>query len=253
MIYVRNGVATFFEVVLARILQELGASLVYEAANPDGKRPDFRAQFADVSVIIEGVSTRFKGAVGDKVNHQVPLLNLIESYVPEGWRVFVWGLPDIGPSDSRKSFALAVRQMLDVPPPTQNDTARELIRELPTGIIHLQLFPTSADDKRLGCEAPISLIDNSKERICHAVKSKRKQVRHSQMPVLLAIQASGICSKFEDFDEALFGGECSRYDERHRFVGTEFLPNGIFNYTMLESSHICWCLSLLVCGLSGLC
>jgi hypothetical protein len=73
------------------------------------------------------------------------------------------------------------------------------------------------------------VIDNSSERIRHAVRNKRKQVRNSNTPVLLAIQASGISSRLEDFNTALFGHSYDRYDEHLRLVETGFKPDGIFN------------------------
>ena len=220
--------STFFELIVARILQELGASIVVEAINPDGRRPDFKAQFPDATVTVEAKAPIFNAATGEELRNRIPLLNFIESKVPEGWRVCVWQLPNIGPTDSRKYFERTVEQMLGVPPPNEDDTDIELSAELPNGIIHLHLFPTNANE-RLGWEAPISLIDNSRERIVHAVKSKRRQVRNSQTPVLLAIQASGICSEFKDFDISLFGSGYDRYDEHHRFVETGFMPSGLFS------------------------
>jgi hypothetical protein len=42
--------STFFELIVARLLQELGASLVFEGSNREGRRPDFTAQFSDVAI-----------------------------------------------------------------------------------------------------------------------------------------------------------------------------------------------------------
>lgn len=220
--------STFFELIVARILQELGASIVIEDRNPDGRRPDFRAQFPDAAITVEAKAPIFDAATGAELKNRVPLLNFIESNVPIGWRVCVDQLPNIGPADSRKNFERTVQRMLNIPPPNEEDTDRELTAELPAGIIHLHLFPNLSNE-RLGWEAPISLIDNSQERIRLAVKRKRRQVRTSQTPVVLAIQASGICSDFEDFDLALFGSDYDRYDEHRRFVETGFMPNGVFN------------------------
>jgi hypothetical protein len=46
--------------------------------------------------------------------------------------------------------------------------------------------------------------------------------------VLLAIQASGVSCEWEDFDRALFGRGYDRYDQRRRFVGSGFVPDGMF-------------------------
>jgi hypothetical protein len=119
--------------------------------------------------------------------------------------------------------------MLHVPPPSADDKDRELIEELPNGIIHLHLWPKKTTTMQLAWEAPITVFDNSEDRIRHAVKSKGTQVRSSDAPVLLAIQASSISNEFEDFDRALCGRGYDRFDERRRFVGTDFAPDGIFN------------------------
>jgi hypothetical protein len=243
--------STFVELIVARILQELGASIVIETANPDGRRPDFRAQFPDASVTVEAKAPIFDAATGDELKNRVPLLNYIESKVPAGWRVCVYQLPSIGPADSRKKFERAVQQMLNVPPPDEDDTDRELIAEFAAGIIHLHLFPTNLNNKRLGWEAPISLVDNSRERIRLAVKRKRRQVRNSRTPVLLAIQASGICSDFEDFDLALFGAGYDRYDEHRRLVETGFMPNGIFSNKSDKAPTFAGVLAFLTVGFNA--
>ena len=243
--------STFFELIVARILQELGASIVVEANNPDGRRPDFRAQFPDAAVTVEAKAPIFDAATGDELKNRIPLLNFIESKVPGGWRVCVYQLPNIGPADSRKNFERTVQQMLNVPPPNEDDTDTELSVELPTGIIHLHLFPTKLNNERLGWEAPISLVDNSRERLLLAVRRKRRQVRNSQTPVLLAIQASGICSDFEDFDIALFGTGYDRYDEHRRLAETGFMPNGIFSNKSDKAPIFAGVLAFLTVGFNS--
>src|SRR5688572_22019060 len=45
--------SAFFELVVARTLQELGAEITVEETNESGRRPDFRAAFPDASIIVE--------------------------------------------------------------------------------------------------------------------------------------------------------------------------------------------------------
>jgi hypothetical protein len=220
--------SAFFELILARLLQELGASLIVEGSNCEGRRPDFSAQFADATVIVEATAPVFHAAAGEAQKDQIPLLDFIESKMPEGWTIGVWQLPAIGPADSKRAFKRTVERMLDVSPPSADDDERELIRRLPTGIIHLHLWPKKTTGRQLAWEASITFCDNSEERIRHAVQRKRSQVRSSAAPVLLAIQASRLSSELEDFDRALFGRGYDRYDERRRFVESGFAPDGIF-------------------------
>jgi hypothetical protein len=42
--------STFFELIVARVLQELGASIEVEIPNSSGKRPDFTAKFSDATI-----------------------------------------------------------------------------------------------------------------------------------------------------------------------------------------------------------
>jgi hypothetical protein len=240
--------STFFELIVARLLQELGASLVFESSNREGRRPDFTAQFLDVTIIVEAKAPIFSAAAGEQSKNQIPLLNFIESKAPEGWRIGVWQLPNIGPANSKKEFNRTVENMLRVPPSSADDADKELIAELPTGIIHLHLWPKNIARVQLAWEAPITVFDNSEDRIRHAVQSKRRQVRSSDAPVLLAIQASGISSEFEDFDIALFGRGYARYDERRRLVGTGFTPNGIFNEQRDKTPTFAGVLAFLMVG-----
>jgi hypothetical protein len=221
--------STFFELIVARILQELGGSIVVESPNPDLKRPDFSAKFSDAIVTVEAKAPIVNGPALAETRTRTPLLNFIESNTPGGWLVGVWELPNVGLADSKKAFMRKVKKMLKVPPPGPNESERELIAELPQGTIHLHLFPTGATHGRLGFDAPIFLVDNTRARILTALKSKKRQVRNSQSPVLLAILASGHSSDLEDFDVALFGHSFERYDQNRRLVERGFTPNGIFN------------------------
>src|SRR5438067_162316 len=65
--------STFFELIVARILQELGASIVVEAMNPDGRRPDFNAQFPDAAVTVEAKAPIFNAGTGDELKNRIPL------------------------------------------------------------------------------------------------------------------------------------------------------------------------------------
>jgi hypothetical protein len=76
--------STFFELIVACLLQELGASLVIERGNRDGRRPDFTAQFPDGAIIVEAEAPVFNAATGEEIKNQIPLRNFIESEIPKG-------------------------------------------------------------------------------------------------------------------------------------------------------------------------
>ena len=221
--------SAFFELVVARFLQELEAAVSIELANTGGKRPDFRAEFSDGSVIVEAVAPVFNAAIGQEAKRQVPLISFIEANVPEGWCAGILELPDIGLSDSRQQFQAAVREMLRVPPPRSLDETLDLAKDLPSGTVKLQLLARRPDwTHRLAWEAPLGGFDDSMSRIARAVKRKREQVRESQEPVLLAIHASGISSDWEDFDRALFGSTWERRDHRGHVLDVGFHADGVF-------------------------
>jgi hypothetical protein len=243
--------STFFELIVARFLQELGASLVFESSNREGRRPDFTAQFSDGAIIVEAKAPVFNAAAGEEQKSRTPLLDFIESKIPEGWTIGIWQLPNIGPADSKREFHNTVEKMLHVPPPRADDEDRELIEELPNGIIHLHLWPKRTISIQVAWEVPITVCDNSEDRIRHTVKGKRSQVRSSDAPVLLAIQASGISSEFEDFDMALFGRGYNRFDERRQLVKTGFVPDGIFNEKRDETPTFAGILAFLTAGFNA--
>lgn len=220
---------TFFELVVARMLQELGADLAYEITNVDGKCPDFVAQFQDRRIIVEAIAPTFNASIGVEARNRIPLLEIIDSKIPEGWLVGVWELPKIGPSDSKQEFKRTIARLLDIPPPTKDATDLELTADFPSGVIRLHLWPGSSRSRRVAMEGVYTTFDNSEARIRHAIRQKRPQVRGSNVPVLLAIQASGISSSFEDFDIALFGRTYESYNERGELVETGFMPSGEFN------------------------
>lgn len=225
----------FFELVVGRIVQELGAQVEMEATNSDGHRPDFVARFPDVNVIIEATVPAINPEAGDVLKRRNPLLDLIEARIPEGWQLGVWQLPDIPLSNSRREFIRTVEKMLDVRPPDESAQDLVLTADISTGRIQLHLWPAHAQSERLQVEPAFTVWDNTEARIRRAVSVKKRQVRNSEMPVLLAIQAAGIASNFDGFDCALFGRSYEAYDVHRRFAGVGFTPDGAFNNNRSEA------------------
>ena len=187
--------SAFFELVVARLLQEMGATIAIEVTSPSGKRPDFSASFADCAVVVEATTPVVNGEVGELAKRRIPLLDFIESHKPAGWSVGVSELPDIGYAESRLPFQRAVRGMLDVPPPRDCDEQREVVRELSSGTIRMMLVPNRVVEADvLLWESGMGYCDNTESRIVHAVRRKRGQVRDVTLPVLLAIEAGGLSS-----------------------------------------------------------
>jgi hypothetical protein len=243
--------SVLFEMIVARILQELGAIIELEQTNSEGRKPDFTAKFPDETIIVEAVSPVFNADAGKTVKIREPLFGIIESNIPQGWGVGVWELPKIGPNDSRKEFEKTVKQMLSISPPVEGAGNINLVTEISTGMICLHLRPSKMKSRRLMWEAPITASDNSKERIRFAVRRKRSQVRSSNYPVLLAINASGISSDFEDFDQSLFGHAYESYDITRQLKEIGFKPDGLFNMPSNKPPTYAGVLAFVNVGLWG--
>lgn len=133
---------------MARMLQELGADLAFETTNPDGKCPDFAANFPDRKIIVEAIAPTFNASVGVEAKNRIPLLEIIDSKIPDGWLVGVWALPNIGPADSKQEFKRTIARLLDILPPREDATDLELTAELPSGVIRLHLWPGSSRSRK---------------------------------------------------------------------------------------------------------
>ena len=219
----------FFELVVARTLQALGAVVTTEPVSLDGRRPDFMAVFPDVRFVVEATVPVVCGGLGTSMSRRIPLLDFIEDCVPHGWSVGVSELPDLGPADSKSEFKAAVRGMLNVDPPAPGESMRELAASIRSGEIHMTLVPAEQiDSESLLWETGYGYVDDTYSRVLRAVRRKRAQVRSSEHPALLAINATGLSSRLEAFDRALFGERVMHVDSRGTTTGTSFSPSGEF-------------------------
>lgn len=101
--------SAFFELVCARVLQKLGASLEVEIEKKtkDGtatqSKPDFTATFPASSVIVEARSTILDPGRRKTLEDQSDLIEILKAQIPQSWSFFAWSLPQIGQSDSKKN------------------------------------------------------------------------------------------------------------------------------------------------------
>lgn len=199
--------SAFFELIVARTLQLLGACVVSEQALASGRRPDFEASFRDGTLIVEAVSPETDGDFGEIIKRRNPLLSVIESYAPSGWRLVVDELPDLGPNDSKQYFKKAVREMLTLPPPPPGAwETLQLRRETFHGPVALTLQPGEPGSNPIWVEPWLGGFSDAVERIRNAVDEKRSQVRQEAVPAVLAIDGTGFgLTDTPDFDVALLG------------------------------------------------
>jgi len=189
-------------------------------------------RFPDHEVGVEATSPLFDREMGGPAQNYAPLIGVVEELVPSGWAVAIGSLPGLGPSDSKKLFKSAVKQMLNVPPPLPGEGEREVRREVPEGEIQLTLFSKAAhglsEETRIVWEAPMTTIDDSKRVIRDAVEGKRRQSRNVPVPVLVAVDAKGIVARLEDFDMALFGHSVAHMDQYGNQYARSFRADGLF-------------------------
>jgi hypothetical protein len=218
--------SAFFEMIVARTLQALGASLVCEPEGCDGSRIDYAARFADYLVNVEAVSPVVNAQAGETVKQRSPLLDIVEPMVPKGWGAMVLDLPLIGPNDSKRQFRRQVASLMASLPLTA-DQPVDLAADLPQGRVSLRLWPGDFGGQPILAEPAIASWNDTEERIRWAVGRKKRQARAAG-PALVAIHAGGIGSEFEDFDIAFFGRTFERINQQWKVIETGFQPSGLF-------------------------
>ena len=196
--------SAFFELVVARTLQAVGATVEVEVETASGAKPDFLAWFGEQGLVFEATSPEFLTEFEHNRRHIGPLNSIIEEATPAGWSVFIKELPDIGPADSKREFKRLVTQRLALPPPDSASATCNIDGRFGRGMIRLTLLAKGAGHAVVVGESAFSYYSKAVLKIRRAVKRKRKQVRNSGHPRFLAIDAR-FGATFDDFDRALFG------------------------------------------------
>lgn len=219
--------SALFELVVAWYLVELGGDLQYEIELEDGKRPDFVARFAESTVCIEAVSPELNNAAAKELRNAQQLMKIVDTHIPQGWHICVMSLPQLGPSHSKREFTRAVKKLLDIQPPDAGEKIRVLSHETASGPIEIQAFADSSGAP-MASGPMLTYWDDTEKRIRHALKSKRRQVRSSTHPVLLAISVGEKGrSALELFDSVLYGTTVGHTDIVSRVsIAKSFDANG---------------------------
>jgi hypothetical protein len=220
--------SAIFEIVVARFLQQLGAKLMVEKEIVGGTKPDFLAHFTEKSVIVEATVPEVNSEVKKTEKQRNPLLNIIESKIPHGWRVGVNKLPEIGLADSKKEFSQIIDEIFSQLYIYEDLDTFEITRNLDKGELVLTLIKYNDSKGIIAIEPVISVWDNTEYRIRNALKNKTSQVRNAKLPVILAVHASGVSSDWEDFDRALYGHSVEVYDREFQNHEIKFQEDGFF-------------------------
>lgn len=220
--------SSFFELIVGRTLQELGAKLELEMVNAEGYRPDYRAGFDDGVVIVEAVSPQYDLEMGRGWNRAQALLPFVREALPPQWAVLLGELPELGPSDSKQAFKRAFRASIPKDSPADADDWRDVEMELDCGRLDLTFVPRSADGEAILAGPVLDGWDDSEARIRLAVRRKRRQVRSETHPVLLAVAGRGAFASLDRFDQALFCRGCTVVSFPGRKTHNELRWDGLF-------------------------
>jgi len=222
--------AAFFEMIVGRTLQSLGAELEIEPEMDGSTLPDFKASFEGFEVVVEATAPVFFRQVQEEMGRKNALAATIEELAPEGWVVVIDEIPDLGPSDSKREFKRVVRQLLDVPPPRPGEEQKKLRSWVGHQSLELTLSEFDDPTVKIGAGPGMAFWGDGVETIRKAVRRKRSQVRHADVPAILAINAPEIFSGLRDFDQALFGRRHQVFSvEKEEIVEDRFVADGVLD------------------------
>jgi hypothetical protein len=200
----------FFELVVARTLQELGADIECEPENPrDRTKVDFVATFLDGTVYVEAVSPLLDRELGAIFSREAPLRKLVEENVPPGWAAHIRALPNVSPDQPRRHIKAFLQREMDLPPPTNDDEEVEISESFEQGDLTIILFPQSRHglnaDTKIAIHNAIGYVPNDQAVLRGAVKRKYRQLNNLDGTSLVALNMFSTTAKREDLDRALFG------------------------------------------------
>lgn len=223
----------FFELVVARALQELGADIACEPENPrDGTRVDFVAKFSDGTVFVEAVSPLLDKELQATLSRENPLTDLVKENVPPGWAADIRELPKVGPAEPKRHIRAFLQREMDIPPPTNDDEEVEIRQSFEQGDLRLILFPQSrhglSADTKIGIGNAIAWWPNDRAVLRGAVRRKYRQLSNWDGTSLVALNMSSTTASREDLDQALFGTSVTQLDQHGTEVGRYFQRDGLF-------------------------
>lgn len=225
--------SSFFELVVGRYLQTLGADVVHEPVGTNATRVDYRATFPSAPPIsVECVSKRFNQAARLTIELHANMRELLDEIGPVGWVIIMVHLPEAKSPDDFRPYVDQARQFYaTLPEPTTESPQQDFVWSGPVGRMELQVkpFPRGTRPNHLG--PAVAYFDNSIPRLRSALidSHKRRQALGAIPPVFLAIDSPVSGPDAEQFDQALFGQTADHWDMRtQRSVGTSFDPTGLF-------------------------
>lgn len=221
----------YFELIVGRFLQVLGAEVDHQPVGIGDVNVDWRATFPDgATVLVEATSPQYNQAEHLEVARRVALVGIIETETPRGWWVHPRTLPDLGLHEARGPFRRTVRSLFaNLPDPAGYSHENKLIRlgDSSRGPVLLELWPGDPTESPMAMVSMGAHRDDSPLHIRAAVRDKRRQARaFPGEAVLLAIDAPFGGPDVEDFDGELFGQTVMHLGIDQGVTGYSFRPNG---------------------------
>lgn len=221
----------FFEIVVGRYLQVLGAEVEHEPLGSNGTHIDYRATFPDGVVSVECVSKRFNLKAQRTMQQQRKMAAMLDGVGPTKWAIQLNELPVCNSPDEFRPYVDRARHFYDtLPEPVETGPRFEFEWEGDGGRMAIEAipFPDGTVPNHLG--PGVLYMDDSMLRLKDALidSHKRKQARGAIRPVFLAIDCPFGGPDADDFDEALFGQTVQHMDiDARTIVGYSFNSNGL--------------------------
>ena len=224
----REWDSVFFELIVARTLQLLGASIDVEVPIAEtNKRPDFIAHFRDGVITVEATIPDINACIREQSTENEELVQMIERLMPAKWSVAVWRLPCLGPNDSKTQFKRTIQQIFSGLPESPGADQEPIEIELNYGELMLTLYPSHKGNRAAVVRGMASGPDDTEQKIRAIVVRKKNQVKKATTPVFLAVSTSPFGER-EDYDRALFGLTYEHVDHEGKTILSGFDPSGVF-------------------------
>ena len=224
----QNWQAYFFELIVGRYLQVLGASVEPERLGTNGTRVDFTATFPDGIVSVECVSKEFNPEGRGKLARQSRMGAVLDEIDRAGWLLDVAELPDASTVEEFRPYVVAIDSWLASLSETPLQERHHFEWTGNRGIVVLDAVRWPSAKTTLHAGPSVGFADDSVVRLRKAMISsqKRKQARGAVQPCFLAVDCPFAGPDVEDFDQALFGQTVAYIGRGAHSVGHSFLANG---------------------------
>lgn len=222
--------AHFFEIVVGRYLQVLGADVQPEPIGTNGTHIDFRATFPDGVVSVECVTKRYNAEANAELDRQSKLSQLIDDIGPVGWIVGIDELPEANSPDEFAPFLEQARAWFaSLPPPVQDGPRLRVSIDIGDQRLEIEAIPAPAMNVPVHIGPGVDYIGDAVQRLTAALtdEHKREQARGARPPVLLAIECPWGGPDKEDFDRVLFGEPVTHIGLDRNVAGFSFNANGL--------------------------